>query len=76
MFDSGTAAAFGGLGFIAVFTGALRAATKDGWKWFVLVGGKPSRWLSPIEKRLVVAGLTMIGSVLATVFGQMLFGVQ
>jgi len=73
LFDSGVGAVFALLGFVALVTAGFSAATKDGWKWFIIAGGKPTRSLSKLEKRLVLTGLGMMGSVLATILGQMVF---
>ena len=74
LFDPAVGAVFAGLGIVALAAASLGPAIRNGWKWFLIVGGKPTERLTHIEKRLVIVGTGMVASVFATILTQMAFG--
>lgn len=62
--DMRIGAVYAGLNFCAVVAAGFSAAMRSGSAWLVLAGGKPGERLTPMERRLVGAGLAGIGGVL------------
>lgn len=74
VFDSAVGAVYGGLGFVALMAGGIGASVRNGWKWYLIVGGKPTEPLTLLEIRLVTVGIGMLASVFGTTLTQMAIG--